>query len=136
MTLYDELYFDIKATGPKSEINKFASFLSSGELDEFFEFSDDYIIFDDDYADANSSQEVSIVLSNDDFGIEIDEFHTDEFLELICKAAKNLYLQGQLFDIDDEEYSFISELGDSYYINAKNARLFNEDEDKPSEDDE
>ena len=136
MTLYEELYFDIKATGPKSEIARFASFLKSGELDEFFEFSTDYIIYDDDYATADSDQEVSITISNDDFGIEIDEFDTDEFLELLCKAGKKLYLKGQIFDIDDEEYSFVSEEGDSYYTNAKNIASFNEDEDMPSDDED
>lgn len=133
MTLYDELYFDITATGAKSEIKRFVNYLKSGELDDFFEFSSDYINYDDDYADAGNEQEVSIVISNDDFGIEIEEFDTDEFLEIICKAAKNLYLKGQLFDVDDEEYSFVSEMGDAYYINARNIS-FNEDDDKKEED--
>ena len=136
MTLYDELYFEIKATGPKSEIKRFASFLKSGELNDFFEFSTDYIIYDDDYETASGDEEASVIISNDDFGIEIDEFHTDEFLEVLCKAAKNLYVKGQLFDIDDEEYSFVSEVGDSYYTNAKSISSFNEDEDKPDEDDD
>ena len=136
MTLYDELYFEIKATGPKSEIKRFASFLKSGELNDFFEFSTDYIIYDDDYETASGDEEASVIISNDDFGIEIDEFHTDEFLEVFCKAAKNLYVKGQLFDIDDEEYSFVSEAGDSSYTNAKNISSFNEDEDKPDEDDD
>lgn len=132
MTLYDELYFDITATGVKSEIKNFINYLKSGELDDFFEFSTDYINYDDDYADTPAEREVSIVISNDDFGIEIDEFDTDEFLEIICKAGKNLYLKGQLFDVDDEEYSFVSEVGDAYYINARNIS-FNEDEDKKEE---
>lgn len=136
MTLYDELYFEIKATGPKSEIKRFASFLKSGELNDFFEFSTDYIIYDDDYETASGDEEASVIISNDDFGIEIDEFHTDEFLEVFCKAAKNLYVKGQLFDIDDEEYCFVSDMGDSYYTNAKNISSFNEDEDKPDEDDD
>ena len=135
MTLYDELYFEITATGAKSEIKNFLSYLKSGELDDFFEFSADYIDYDDDYADAAPTQEVSVVISNEDFGIEIDEFDTDEFLEILCKAAKNIYLKGQLFDVDDEEYSFVSEKGDAYYINARNI-AFNEDEDKPREDEE
>lgn len=136
MTLYDELYFDIKATGPKTEIKRLVSFLKSGELSDFFEFSSDYIIYDDDYATAGNDEETSVVISNDDFGIEIDEFHTDEFLEVFCKASKNLYVKGQLFDIDDEEYAFVSEVGDSYYMNAKNVLSFNEDEDRIEEDDE
>ena len=133
MTLYDELYFEITATGAKSEIKRFINYLKSGELDDFFEFDTEYINYDDDYAGAGNDQEVSVVISNDDFGIEIEEFDTDEFLEIICKAAKGIYLKGQLFDVDDEEYSFVSEVGDAYYINARNIS-FNEDDDKKEED--
>ena len=133
MTLYDELYFEITATGAKSEIKRFINYLKSGELDDFFEFDTEYINYDDDYADAGNDQEVSVVISNDDFGIEIEEFDTDEFLEIVCKAAKGIYLKGQLFDVDDEEYSFVSEVGDAYYINARNIS-FNEDDDKKEED--
>ena len=136
MTLYDELYFEITATGPKSEIKNFVSYLKSGELDEFFEFSTDYINYDDEYATAGPDQEVSVVISNDDYGVEIDEFHTDEFLEVLCKAGRRLFLKGNLFDVDDEEYSFVSEKGDSYYTNALLVQNFNEDDDKPVEDDE
>ncbi len=136
MTLYEELYFEIRATGAKSEIKKFVSYLKSGELDEFFEFSSDYINYDDDYDTAGENEEVNVIISNDDYGVEIDEFDTDEFLEILCKAAKRLYLKGQLFDADNEEYSFVSETGNSYYTNALLIKDFNEDEDKPIEDDE
>ena len=136
MTLCEELYFEITLTGTKTDLKKFISYLKSGELDDFFEFTSDYINYDDDYATADPDQEVKIVISNDDYGIEIDEFHTDEFLEILCKAGKRLFLQGNLFDIDDEEYSFVSEAGDSYYINALLVNDFNEDGDKPREDDE
>ena len=130
MTLYDELYFEINATGTKSEIKEFVSYLKSGEIDEFFEFLPDYVEYCDEYATASPEQEVSISISNDDYGIEIDEFDTDEFLELLCKAGKRLYLKGQLFDADNEEYSFISETGDSYYTNALLARGLDSDEDE------
>ena len=136
MTLYDELYFEIRATGVKSEVKKFVNYLKSGELDEFFEFSGDYVSYDDDYATATPDEEVSVIISNDDWGIEIDEFHTDEFLEVLCKAGKRLYLKGQLYDADDEEYSFVSQEGDSYYTNALLVNNFNEDDDKPVEDEE
>ena len=129
MTLYDELYFEIKATGAKSEIKKFVSYLKSGELDEFFEFSSEYLSYDDEYETAGPDEEVSVTISNDDYGIEIDEFHTDEFLEVFCKAGRRLYLKGQLFDADNEEYSFVSESGDSYYTNALLARGLDSDED-------
>ena len=136
MTLYEELYFEIRATGAKSEVNNFLNYLKSGEIDEFFEFSSDYINYDDDYATADANTEVTVIISNDDYGIEIDEFYTDEFLEVICKAGKRLYLKGQLFDADNEEYSFVSEIGNSYYTNALLVKNFNEDEDKEEEDEE
>ena len=95
-----------------------------------------YIDYDDNFVTAEPEDEISIVISNDDYGIEIDEFHTDEFLEILCKAGKRLYLKGQLFDVDNEEYSFVSQKGDSYYTNALLINEFNEDEDKPQEDDD
>lgn len=136
MTLYDELYFEITLTGERGELEKFVKFLKSGELDEFFEFSSEYISYDDDFATTDRGKSTSIVLSNEDDGIEIDEFDTDDFLDVFCKAARSLEVHGQLYDIDDEEYRFISEAGDSYYINAKNINAFNEDEDRLCEDDE
>lgn len=136
MTLCEELYFEITLTGKKPDLKKFVSFLKSGELDDFFEFSSEYINYDDEYADASPEADVSITLSNDDYGIEIDEFDTDEFLELFCKAAKELEVIGHLYDIDDEEYKFKSDKGDSYYVNARKIAMFNEDADKPTEDDE
>ena len=136
MTLCEELYFEITLTGAKSAIKKFISYLKSGELDDFFEFSPDYISYNDDFEDAQSSDEVSCVISNDDYGIEIDEFETDEFLELFCRAAKDLDVSGSIWDIDDESYSFKSDAGDSYYVNARRAVRFNEDEDKEEEDED
>ncbi len=138
MILYEELFFEIEVSGQKAQLKKLINFLKSGELDDFFEFSADYISYDDEYAGADDSKETSITLSTDDYGIEIDEFDTNDFLEVFCKAAKELYVSGQLYDADDEEYAFVSEAGDSYFVNAKHAKRFNEDEDKPdeSEDDD
>lgn len=135
MTLCEELYFEITLTGAKSDLKKFISYLKSGELDEFFEFSSEYINYDDEYEDAPADGETSITLSNDDYGIEIDEFDTDEFLEIFCRAAKELEVYGSLYDIDDEEYRFKSDKGDSYYVNARRIEMFNEDEDKKEEED-
>ena len=130
MILCEELYFDITLMGAKSEIKKFASFLRAGGLDDFFEFSSEYISFSDDFEDADDSERVSMTISNDDWGIEIDEFDTDEFLEVFCRASKNLFANGELFDIDDEQFAFVSEEGDSYYVNALKAKRFNEDDDR------
>ena len=128
MILCEELYFEITLTGKKTDLKKFVSYVKSGELDDFFSFTNDYISYDDEFADAEPDDKTSIVISNDDYGIEIDEFDTDEFLEAFCKAAKNLDVHGTLYDIDDEEYRFISEMGDGYYVNAKS--IFFDDEEE------
>ena len=120
MILCEELYFEITLTGIKSELKKFISCLKSGELDDFFEFSSDYISYDDEYADAGDGDETSIVITNDDLGIEIDELDTDEFLDVFCRAARSLDVSGHIYDIDDEEYRFISHIGNAGFINAKN----------------
>ncbi len=135
MTLNDELYFEITLTGPKSEIKKFAGFLKSGGLDEFFDIESDYISYDDNYATAGDTEETSMTVSNDDYGIEIDDFDTDDFLDVFCRASKALHASGTLYDLNDEEYNFKSEAGCGYYINADKISIFNEDEDKPQEDD-
>lgn len=130
MTLCEELYFEVTLTGSKSELKKFVSYLKSGELDDFFEITSDYIHYDDEFDSADSDHETSIIFSNDDYGIEIDEFDTDEFLEVFCKAAKSLDVSGRLFDIDDEDYEFVSAEGDSYYVNAKRTTKFNDELDE------
>lgn len=127
MTLCDELYFEITLTGEKAELKQFVSFLKSGELDEFFEISSEYIHYDDNYSDAGDGDSTSVIFSNDDLGIEIEELEVDEFLDVFCRAARRLDVRGQLYDVDDEEYSFISSAGDSYYINAKNIKNFNDE---------
>ena len=135
MTLYDELYFEITAKGEKSEIRKLVSFLKSGELDDFFEISKDYINLDDNYANLSDGEKCELVFSNDEIGVEIDEFDTDEFIELLCKAEKNLEITGTLYDIEDNEYSFISPEGDAYYYNSRTAK-FNDELDDVAEGEE
>ena len=130
MTFCEELYFEITLTGEKSELKKFVSFLKSGELDDFFEFDNDYLDYNDDYSTISDGESTSIIFSNDDWGVEIDEFDTDEFLDVFCRAAKNLDVEGRLFDVDDEEYAFVSAKGDSYYLNAKKIRRFNDELDE------
>ena len=41
-----------------------------------------------------------------------------------------------LYDISDEEYSFTSEKGDSYYINARDTKKFNDELDEAAEKEE
>lgn len=136
MTFCEELYFEITLTGTKSEIKKFVSYLKSGELDDFFEISPEYINYDDEYESKGNDEETSVIFSNDDWGIEIDEFDSEEFLEVFCKAAKALDVEGRLFDIDDEEYAFVSAAGDSYYLNAKKTGRFNDELDAKAEEED
>jgi len=136
MILYEEIYFEITFAGEKSELKKMVKFLKSGELDDFFEITSDYISYADEYKDASDTDESEFVFTNDDLGIEIDEFDTDEFLEILCKAGKRLYISGHIYDISDEEYSFTSEKGDSYYINARDAKKFNDELDEAAEKEE
>ena len=127
MTLCEELYFEINVTGQKSEIKKLVSFLKNGGLDDFFPVYKDYICYDDSYTEASDTEECSIVFTNDDLGIEIDEIDSDDFLEVFCRAARNLDARGRLYDVDDEEYAFISEKGNSYYLNADRVEFFNDE---------
>lgn len=136
MTLWDELYFEITLHGAKSELKKFVNFLKSGELDDFFEMSSDYIIYDDGYADADDSAETEIIFTNDDYGVEIEELDTDEFLEIFCKAAKKLDVYGTLYDGEDGEYHFTSAKDDSYYINSRKAMRFNDELDEVALDED
>ena len=136
MTLSDELYFEITFTGSKAEIKRLVKFLKSGELDDFFEYEDSYVSYDDSYLEVDELGETKMTFSNDDYGIEIDEFDTDDFLELLCRAARELDVSGTLYDINDEEYNFKSEAGNSYYIDKSKISFFNEDEDRQEESDD
>ena len=136
MTLYEEIYFEITLSGQKSEIGRFVTFLKSGGLDDFFEFSPDYINLDDNYKTADENEETRLIFTNDEWGIETDEFDTDEFLDVFCRAAKNLDIQGTLYDIEDEEYSFVSNSGDGYYVNAKNITDFNDELDEQAREED
>ena len=136
MTLWDELYFEITLQGPKSELKKFVSFLKSGELEDFFEVTSDYIIYDDNYTGADDSEETEIIFTNDDYGIEIEEIDTDELLEILCKAARDLDVYGTLSDGADGEFQFTSAKGCSYYINSKKSMRFNDELDEVARNEE
>ena len=136
MTLCEELYFEITLSGTKPDLKKFISFLRSGGLEDFFEFESEYILYDDSFETATPSEETSISLSNEDFGIEIEELDVDEFLDIFCRASKDLSVSGRLFDIDNEEFCFESDKGDSYYVNMRKIASFNEDEFTPKDEDE
>lgn len=136
MTIWDELYFEITLHGTKSELRKFANFLKSGELDEFFEIDPDYIIYDDRFSETEDGAESEIIFTNDDYAVEIEEFDTHEFLEVFCHAAKNLDLYGFFTDGASDEFRFTSEKGDSYFINARDSIRFNDELDEVAYDEE
>ena len=136
MILYDEIYFEITFMGEKAELKKMAKFLKSGELDDFFEITSDYICYSDEYADTADDAESEFVFTNDDLGIEVEEFDTDEFLEVLCKAGKKLDVSGHIYDASDEEYSFSSEKGDSDFVDARSAKKFNDELDEAAENEE
>lgn len=131
MKLHEELYFEITVTGTKAEIQKFISYITSGELDDFFEITDDFIVCDDDnYVNASPDEECSITVTNDDFGIEISDFDPEEFLDAFCKGGISLHIFGSLYDIDDDEYRFSSPVGDPCYTNSEAVEIFNDELDR------
>ena len=130
MVLCEELYFEITLTGAKASLKKFVSFLRSGELDDFFDFSSQYIVYDDNYAISSDIGQVSVSLSNDNYGIEIDSFDPEEFLDALCSAGKMVTIHGNVFDIYDEEYRFISNVGETSYINTDNIDFSDELDDE------
>lgn len=136
MILYEEIYFEINFSGVKSELKKMVKFLKSGELDDFFEVTSDYICYADEYKDADDSEESEFTFTNDDLGIETDEFDTDDFLDLICKAGRKLEISGHIYDISDDEYSFTSEKGDDEFVNSNQNKKFNDELDEAAENEE
>ena len=126
MRLHDELYFEIYASGNKADVERFVDFLTSGDLDDFFEITDDYITYSDNYDYASPSEEVSITFANDDIGIEIDSFNPEKLLDVLCVAGKSLSMHGNIFDIDDEEYYFVSHKNDASYVNTDSLEFADE----------
>ena len=116
MTLHEELYFEITVEGAIENVKKFVSYATSGELDEFFEITGDYVAYDDD----STPESTRATISNDDIGIEIDSLRIEEFLDALCSGGRQVLIYGHIYDIDDEEYRFISHIGNAGFINAKN----------------
>ena len=128
MRLQEELYFDITAEGDKESVKKFVSYITSGVLDDFFEFEEDFIIYSDNFNDGTNEQ-VCVTLANDDYGIEIDDFDPEEFLDVLCRGGKSILIHGHLYDIDDEDYVFVSHPGDASFTNCDDIE-FNDELDR------
>ena len=136
MTFYEELYFEITMRGPKSELKKIVSAIRSGELSDFFEVTPELFIFDDSYAEADGTDTTEVIFTTDDYGIKIDELDCEEFLEVLCKLGRRVDVYGTVYDVDEEEFSFKSEPGDSYYVNSRITPIFNDELDAAARDEE
>lgn len=134
MIFSDSVCFDITVFGEKKDVSKFVSYIRSGELNEFFEISDDMLFFDDNYDSSGADSEVRVIFSSDEFGIEVDEFDADEFLEVICKAGRALLIKGSFYNFDDDEIRFISRSGDDYYANEDSLGIFDGGSDGEDDD--
>ena len=130
MTLSEELYFDITVEGKKRDLRHFANYLTSGDLDDFFPISDDMIVYDDEYAEKSEEETTSFVFSNDDIGIEIGELDPEDFLDEFCRSSENVDIHGHIYDLNDEEFRFVSPLGDNSYTDVARISRFNDELDE------
>ena len=135
MILYDELYFDITLEGAKAEIEKFVRALRSGALEDFFEFDEEQLDFDDGYAASDDNAKTALTFSSVDIGLEIEELEVFDLLDELCRISRALEVRGEIYDAENDEYRFASHAGDSYYINRDKEKLFNEELDKEDEQD-
>ncbi len=124
MILREEIYFDIAFEGQRSVLEKIESFLLSGAFDDFFEISDEFITFEDDLSSTGACR---MIVANDDYGIEINRFDPEDFLDILCSNAKDAVVTGSFYDIEDEEYRFVSLEGDRGYSDANNINVFNDE---------
>ena len=127
MILSEEVYFEITLSGTKADVKSFVKLVKGEVLEDIIESTWDFINYNDDYASLSDTAQTEIVFSNDDCGIEVSEFDTDEFLEIFCHAAKPLFVNGHVYDINDDEYRFTSEAGSADYVNARKAKRFNDE---------
>ena len=136
MILYDEVYFDITLSGAKADLKKFAKYIKGGALEDILEGAYEFISYGDSFQDAEEDDECEMFFSNDELGLEVSRFKTDEFLEIFCKETARLDVNGHIYDINDDEYSFRSEAGSSDFYNSKNVRIFNDELDDAARSEE
>ena len=132
MILHEEIYFDITLEGDISALKKFENYALSGVFDDFFEVDEDYLIYDED----NSGGMGRLIFTNDDMGIEISRFNTEDVLELLCRGARELDVRGNLYDVEDEEFRFLSPAGDSDFSDADAITIFNDELDATAREEE
>ena len=132
MILHEEIYFDITLEGDISALKKFENYALSGVFDDFFEVDEDYLIYDED----NTGGMGRLIFTNDDMGIEISRVNTEDFLELLCRGAIELDVRGNLYDVEDEEFRFLSPAGDSDFSDADAITIFNDELDATAREEE
>lgn len=135
MILYDEIYFEITATGAKSDIKRFVKYLKGGALDDYFEMCSDYISYDDDFSAKEDGEYAEVVFANDELGIELHRLDSDDFLEIFCKETERLDVSGHLYDVNDDEYAFTSPKGRVDFSDARASR-FNDELDALADDED
>ena len=135
MSFFEELFFEITLEGPKAELRKFVTFVRSGALEDFLEGAEDYLCFDDDYAEATDEANATLTFTNDDLGVEIDEFDPEEFLKVFCHGARSLDVYGRFYDVDEEELSFRSPVGDAGFVDGASTRFNDELDEQATLDD-
>ena len=128
MTLCEELYFDIKFSGKKGDIDRVVKYLKSGVLDDFFDVSSEYFVYADDYDSLSGDEDTEIEFTNDDNTVYIEEVEAEAIAETICSGAAPLFVSGTMYDINDDDFSFYSEKSDAGYINRGKEIKYNEDE--------
>lgn len=126
MKLHEEIYFDITLSGQKSDVAQFARFIASGDLDDILEISPEHISYSDGYEIAAETDMARMTILNDDYGIEMDSFDPEEFLDVFCAAARKLDINGCFYDVDGKEYHFFSQMDEAYYTNARNMKFNDE----------
>ena len=94
------------------------------------------ISYNDDYESADEDAKTGFVLTTDDVGIEITSLDPELFLDELCRGAKDVELDGHLYDIDDEEYRFVSPLGEVTYVDAAKTDHFNDELDEQAFEEE
>ena len=118
MRLYDEIYFEITVSGKETDVRSFAKYIKGGALDDFIEYAKDYITYDDDDLEAGDADSFRMVFTNDDMGVEVSSFDTDDFLDVFCKETGALDVSGHIYDINDDEYRFSSPIGRTDFSDA------------------
>ena len=111
MILYDEVYFDITLSGAKADLKKFAKYVKGGALEDVIEGAYDLISYGDSFSDADEEDECEMFFSNDDLGLEVSKFNTEDFLDIFCKETAKIDVSGHIYDINDDEYMFKSAKG-------------------------